>query len=687
MTISSDVFTRRVLNFPAIRPCEAVSFSSLLSSLIRLGNQICEYKSRNFFVNKKNARNSIRLIENLLIVLENFGFPDGVSEISSSVILGLSELHFIFQKVRFLLEDCTRDDARLWMLAKSDFVSTQFRVFMKAMWVALDVLPLEKIDICDEVKEVAEFVKMQAMKMDFEIEVEDQRAMRKVFWILDDFEGGINPEPSDLRKVLDYLGIINWGECNKEVKFLDCEIGLEWQTSKKRDVQLLYSLMVFMIFCRCTLFEAIDRAVGRQSDGGCESEIFRFLNADDFRCPITLEFMNDPVTISTGHTYDRSSILKWFSAGNPTCPKTGKRLTSTDFVPNLALKQLIQKYCSENGIPFAGSVGRTRDMKIKVNAGGNMAAADKALNMLANFLVGRLVNGSGSETNKAAYEIRLLTKTSIFNRSCLVEAGAIPPLLDLLFSCDSSVQENAIAALLNLSKFSGSRRMIAENGGLLIIVDVLKQGLKMEARQHAAGALFYLASVEDYRIIIGEIPEAISALLELLRDGTDRGKKNALVTLFGLLVYPGNHGRVLEAGLVPLLIDQLRSLEREDLITDALAVLASLADKPEGTTAILSAGTLPMILEVLGSSNSSTSREHCVSLLLALCIHERSDVVPVLVKNTSLMGMLYSQLTDGTCRASKKASSLIKILHTFNEKSSFGFSTPALHQERFIHVW
>ncbi|KAE9621730.1 putative aminoacyltransferase, E1 ubiquitin-activating enzyme [Lupinus albus] len=30
-----------------------------------------------------------------------------------------------------------------------------------------------------------------------------------------------------------------------------------------------------------------------------------------FLCPISLEIMKDPVTISTGITYDRESIEKW----------------------------------------------------------------------------------------------------------------------------------------------------------------------------------------------------------------------------------------------------------------------------------------------------------------------------------------------------------------------------------------
>ncbi|KAL2559743.1 U-box domain-containing protein 18 [Forsythia ovata] len=187
--------------------------------------------------------------------------------------------------------------------------------------------------------------------------------------------------------------------------------------------------------------------------------------------------------------------------------------------------------------------------------------------------------------------------------------------------------------------------------------------------------------------MIGKIPDAIPALMELVRDGPDRAKKNALVAILSLLMSPENHWRVLAAGFVPLLVNLLTSSQREDLITDSLAVLATLAEKLDGTMAIISAGTLPVIAEVLSSLNSRPAKEYCVSLLLAWCINDGADVVPLLVKNPSLMVALYSLLTDGTPRARKKANSLIRILHAFNEKGSSSLMATALPPEQFIHVW
>ncbi|KAM3269407.1 hypothetical protein P3S67_030289 [Capsicum chacoense] len=49
------------------------------------------------------------------------------------------------------------------MLAKSEDVPCQFQMLARAVAVALDVLPLEEMDVSMEVKEVVEFVRNQAV--------------------------------------------------------------------------------------------------------------------------------------------------------------------------------------------------------------------------------------------------------------------------------------------------------------------------------------------------------------------------------------------------------------------------------------------------------------------------------------------------------------------------------------------
>ncbi|PWA78095.1 Armadillo-like helical [Artemisia annua] len=70
-----------------------------------------------------------------------------------------------------------------------------------------------------------------------------------------------------------------------------------------------------------------------------------------FLCPISMQLMKDPVTISTGITYDRESIEKWlFTCRSTSCPVTKQTLFDTDLTPNHTLRRLIQSWCTVNSI-------------------------------------------------------------------------------------------------------------------------------------------------------------------------------------------------------------------------------------------------------------------------------------------------------------------------------------------------
>ncbi|CAK4654923.1 unnamed protein product [Aphanomyces euteiches] len=71
---------------------------------------------------------------------------------------------------------------------------------------------------------------------------------------------------------------------------------------------------------------------------------------DSFVCPITHEVMEDPVVASDGHSYERSSISRWFRQNN-TSPITNNVVAHKTLVPNHALKQAIVEF-REKFAPF-----------------------------------------------------------------------------------------------------------------------------------------------------------------------------------------------------------------------------------------------------------------------------------------------------------------------------------------------
>lgn len=61
----------------------------------------------------------------------------------------------------------------------------------------------------------------------------------------------------------------------------------------------------------------------------------------EFRCPITLEVMRDPVIAADGHSYERVALEEWLRS-HGTSPVTGARLEHKLVTPNHKLRSLIQ---------------------------------------------------------------------------------------------------------------------------------------------------------------------------------------------------------------------------------------------------------------------------------------------------------------------------------------------------------
>ncbi|KAK8521435.1 hypothetical protein V6N12_005339 [Hibiscus sabdariffa] len=208
-----------MLSFPAVHPCKGVSPVTLLRSLITLSQNISNYHSKSFATQRRNARETIRKIGILLVLFEEI--HDSGLVVPESTVLCFSELHLTLQKIKFLLEDCSREGARLWILMKSEMVATQFRMLIRTVATVLDVLPLDLIDVCGEVKELVELAAKQARTAKIEIDPDDESAMRRVLLILDRFDKEIEPDFQILKRLLDYLQIRSWSDCNREVKFLE----------------------------------------------------------------------------------------------------------------------------------------------------------------------------------------------------------------------------------------------------------------------------------------------------------------------------------------------------------------------------------------------------------------------------------------------------------------------------------
>ena len=67
---------------------------------------------------------------------------------------------------------------------------------------------------------------------------------------------------------------------------------------------------------------------------------------DDYRCPLSLQIIFDPVLATDGHTYEREEIERWFE-NSSTSPVTGQILQNKAFFPNFHARSMIDSFLAK----------------------------------------------------------------------------------------------------------------------------------------------------------------------------------------------------------------------------------------------------------------------------------------------------------------------------------------------------
>lgn len=701
---------RRLLTLPAVCPCESIAPAPLLASLVSLAGDVAS-GGADAAALRRGAGEAVRIAGLLLALLEALREDDGELPAPRAAVLALSELHVALQKLRLLLGDLGRRGARLWVLMNADLAASELRVALGSVATALDLLPPRG---GGDVAELARLVRDHAWRAAARVgpDPEDAAAARSVRSALARFAGGATPDADDAWRALRSVGIATWAGCAEEAAFLESELldRLDEPDGEEgSDLVLLSALLAFALYCRVALFDRIDddkSSKKKKKDDVARSRMQQasgvgaWVSPESLQCPITLGLMTDPVTVATGQTYDRAAIKRWVR-NNGTCPVTGERLRSVELVPNLAARAVVEQFLHSTKAslhhdhPGKRSSSKHRPAVDRTAAPFGPAAAGGA-RLTAALLVAKLSSSSSAtspdELLKATYEARKLTKRNALYRSCLARAGAAPWLLHLLGSSSSAdVQDNAAAALLNLSKHPAGGRALVESGGIGLVVDAVSVAAKAEARQNAAAVLFYLSSSPEYCDEIARVPESVPTLVRLARDGASyRARKNALVSMHGLLQRGAVHATAVAAGAVPVLAGLLLSgSDDNDLAADAVALLARLAERAAGARAVLAAGSelVTRVVDLLGGEAAvSSAKEHCVALLASLGRHGGDGMVALLGKMPGLMPALYALIADdgGSARAGKKARWLVNEIHRHYEQRQP--APPATGRDRVIRV-
>ncbi|PSS24731.1 U-box domain-containing protein [Actinidia chinensis var. chinensis] len=352
---------------------------------------------------------------------------------------------------------------------------------------------------------------------------------------------------------------------------------------------------------------------------------------DDFKCPISLEIMSDPVILSSGHTFDRSSIQRWLNAGHRNCPITKLPLSeSPSLIPNHALRSLISNY--------------------------TLVSLPKPQSHPAlQTLIATLTSPSSQLESKlnSLDQLTRLSKRDLVLRRRLTESGAVSAVLSCVDSDEPVLREKSLNLLLNLSLDDDNKVGLVAEGAIGRVVAALRGG-SPECRAVAATTLTSLAVLEVNKATIGAYPNAIRALVSLLRVGNTREAKEAATAIFAICSFPGNRRRAVECGAVPVLIESARSgLER------AVEVLCLLSTCKEGKEEMVKfSDCVPILVQVL-RNGCSRGVQYALLTLNSLCSWSRDLCLEVL--EIGVFELCVKLLEDDNEKVRRNASSLIQV--------------------------
>ncbi|KAK9921467.1 hypothetical protein M0R45_029976 [Rubus argutus] len=270
-----------------------------------------------------------------------------------------------------------------------------------------------------------------------------------------------------------------------------------------------------------------------------------------FICPISLQIMKDPVTISTGITYDRMSIEKWL-------------------------------FSSKNNTPAQIPTPKPPVSKAQIS---------KMLNDAVK---------SPQSLTKCVRELRSIGSESEANKRSMEAAGVVEFLASAILEGDTEQQAEALSVLSNLQISESALRVLLGKDSELIhsLVKIMQRGSD-ESRAYAVMLLRSMLEVADpMKMIILKPDQFFTEVVQVLKDQiSQQASKATLQLLINVCPWGRNRIKAVEAGAVNVLIELLLDAS-SDRRTQEMALMV-----------------LDMLCLVLQVDSGSKTKEKAIEIL------------------------------------------------------------------------
>ncbi|KAF3442752.1 hypothetical protein FNV43_RR16669 [Rhamnella rubrinervis] len=339
--------------------------------------------------------------------------------------------------------------------------------------------------------------------------------------------------------------------------------------------------------------------------------------------------MKDPVTVSTGITYDRESIEKWLfsTKNNLTCPVTKQSLSDSDLTPNHTLRRLIQSWCTMNA---SLGIERIPTPKPPINK---------------TQIVNILKDAKSPESQiRCLRRLRSIAAESQTNKRCIESAGAVELLASLIVNNNNNNDDD------------------------------VNYGSALEASDEALCTLHNLKLSKDVlKILIGQNCEFLDSLTKTLRRGSYESRAYAVVMLKSMFeVAEPTRLITLRAQFFVELVQVLKDQISPQASKATVQLLIQLCPWGRNRVKAVEAGAVSVLIELL---LDTSERRPCELMLMGLdmlcgCAEGRAE----LLKHGAGLAMVSKKILRVSQVGSEKA---VRILYSI---SRFSASPSVLHE-------
>ncbi|KAG6675001.1 hypothetical protein I3842_15G076700 [Carya illinoinensis] len=394
----------------------------------------------------------------------------------------------------------------------------------------------------------------------------------------------------------------------------------------------------------------------------------------EFKCPISMQVMHDPMIIASGMTFERFWIEQWFNEGNQTCPITHMKLENLFVAPNSILKELISAWSSQQGITdssFSSSIASfpssannlnlqlsvvsirssgTDDVseilddfsesRLSCRHGQKNAVSEKLNhstesygNMLASLSrLAALSWGSQCKTvrdvNKTLQENKHACHTSISNR-------CVKTLIKFLKDADElndvKEQRDGTEVLLAILRNNSSEMLLFDKDEIYVLVSYIETEITGEVLR----IIEVLSSQPEYKYMI-VASSVLPSILEVLDAKTTDFQSIAMKILCNLSCNCDIGYHIVYVDCIPKLIQLLGD---PDLAQFCIEIIRNLCSIEEVWIAVAETssciGDISQILE----TGTKEEQEHAAGVLLFVC-REHADFCQLDMRDTTIQSLV-----------------------------------------------